>query len=131
MKALVEKDLVKMEDFCNNQKNLDYANLLTPSGIKSKAVLKAHFLVLKAAKYSAFKSELEKISETLRKAEEVGSDAHADPLKDIKLIQVPALENQSTQSAYEMNAIIKMKSLFGQSPVGTARKSTQIWAISV
>jgi EPS-associated MarR family transcriptional regulator len=60
MKALIDKGLVKMGNFSHNQKKMDYAYLLTPSGIKSKAVLTAHFLERKAAEYTILKSEFEK-----------------------------------------------------------------------
>jgi EPS-associated MarR family transcriptional regulator len=60
MKALIDKGLVKMGKFSHNQKKMDYAYLLTPSGIKSKAMLTAHFLERKAAEYAMLKSELEK-----------------------------------------------------------------------
>jgi hypothetical protein len=59
MKALIEKGLVKMGNFSHNQKKLEYAYLLTPSGIRSKAVLTAHFLECKAAEYAVLKCELE------------------------------------------------------------------------
>ena len=59
MKALIDKGLVKMGNFSHNQKKMDYAYLLTPSGIKSKATLTAHFLERKAAEYAMLKSELE------------------------------------------------------------------------
>jgi hypothetical protein len=60
MRALIDKGLVKMGNFSHNQKKMDYAYLLTPSGIKSKAVLTAHFLERKAVEYAILKSELEK-----------------------------------------------------------------------
>ena len=60
IKALIDKGLVKMGNFSHNQKKLDYAYLLTPSGMKSKAILTAHFLERKAAEYAMLKSELEK-----------------------------------------------------------------------
>ncbi len=60
MKALIDKGLVKMGNFSHNQKKMDYAYLLTPSGIKSKAVLTAHFLERKASEYAMLKSELKK-----------------------------------------------------------------------
>ena len=60
MKALMDKGLVKMGNFSHNQKKMDYAYLLTPIGIKSKAMLTAHFLERKAAEYAMLKSELEK-----------------------------------------------------------------------
>ena len=62
MKALIEKGFVKMGNFSHNQKKLDYAYLLTPSGIKSKAILTAHFLGRKTPEYAALKRELENIS---------------------------------------------------------------------
>lgn len=52
IKALIDKGLVKMGNFSHNQKKLDYAYLLTSSGIKSKAMLTAHFLERKAAEYA-------------------------------------------------------------------------------
>jgi EPS-associated MarR family transcriptional regulator len=60
IKALIDKGLVKMGNFSHNQKKLDYAYLLTPSGMKSKVMLTAHFLERKAAEYAMLKSELEK-----------------------------------------------------------------------
>jgi EPS-associated MarR family transcriptional regulator len=83
IKALIDKGLVKMGNFSHNQKKLEYAYLLTPSGMKSKAVLTAHFLERKAAEYAMLKSELEKYDkhkkytkrlergEVINKAEEV------------------------------------------------------------
>jgi EPS-associated MarR family transcriptional regulator len=73
MKALVEKGFVKMGNYSHNQKKLDYAYLLTPSGIKSKAVLTAHFLERKAAEYAALKRELYSIGGPL-KIKELASD---------------------------------------------------------
>lgn len=60
IKALIDKGLVKMGNFSHNQKKLEYAYLLTPRGMKSKAILTAHFLERKAAEYAVLKSELEK-----------------------------------------------------------------------
>ena len=69
MKALTDKGLVKMDNFSHNQKKLDYAYLLTPSGIKRKAVLTAHFLERKAAEYAMLKSELEKYEKDTKHVE--------------------------------------------------------------
>ena len=60
IKALIDKGLVKMGNFSHNQKKLNYAYLLTPSGMKSKAILTTHFLERKAAEFAMLKSELEK-----------------------------------------------------------------------
>jgi EPS-associated MarR family transcriptional regulator len=83
MKALVEKGLVKMGNFSHNQKKLEYAYLLTPSGIKSKAILTTHFLDRKAAEYAALKRELDNIAGS-HKVKEVVSDLEIDR------IEVPA-----------------------------------------
>lgn len=60
IKALIDKGLVKVGNFSHNQRKLEYAYLLTPSGMRSKAMLTAHFLERKAAEYAMLKSELEK-----------------------------------------------------------------------
>jgi EPS-associated MarR family transcriptional regulator len=86
MKALIEKGFVKMGNFSHNQKKMDYAYLLTPSGIKSKAVLTAHFLERKAAEYAALKGELDSIGGPL-KIKELASDT--------KIGQIENLEKQS------------------------------------
>lgn len=59
MKALINKGLVKMGNFSHNQKKLDYAYLLTPKGIKSKAALTAHFLQRKMVEYEELRQEVE------------------------------------------------------------------------
>ena len=75
IKALIDKGLVKMGNFSHNQKKLEYAYLLTPAGIKSKAMLTAHFLERKAAEYAMLKSELErhekKVKQDLERAGKV------------------------------------------------------------
>ena len=68
MKALIDKGLVKMGNFSHNQKKLDYAYLLTPTGIKSKAMLTAHFLERKAAEYATLKRELEKHEKDIKQS---------------------------------------------------------------
>ncbi|MDF9787829.1 MarR family EPS-associated transcriptional regulator [Polynucleobacter sphagniphilus] len=62
MKALIDKGWVKMGNFSHNQKKLDYAYLLTPKGIKSKAVLTTHFLQRKMMEYEALRQEIELVS---------------------------------------------------------------------
>jgi EPS-associated MarR family transcriptional regulator len=60
IKALIDKGLVKMGNFSHNQKKLEYAYLLTPSGVKTKAMLTSNMLERKAAEYAMLKSELKK-----------------------------------------------------------------------
>lgn len=61
--ALIDKGLVKMSNFSRNHKKLDYAYLLTPRGVKSKALLTAHFLKRKMAEYEELQHEIELTSE--------------------------------------------------------------------
>ncbi len=58
LNALVNKGLVKVGNFRNSDNKLSYAYLLTPRGIKSKAVVTAHFLQRKMAEYEALKTEI-------------------------------------------------------------------------
>ncbi len=69
IKALIDKGLVKMGNFSHNQKKLDYAYLLTPSGIKRKAILTAYFLEYKAVEYAILKSEFEKYEKDIKNLE--------------------------------------------------------------
>lgn len=78
MRALLEKGLVKMSNFSHSQKKCVYAYILTPSGIKSKAILTVCFLERKAAKYVALKSELENIGGVLKETGVVAVDSGAD-----------------------------------------------------
>ena len=56
--ALIEKGLIKVRNFRNNDNKLSYAYLLTPRGIKSKATITAQFLQRKMAEYEALKTEI-------------------------------------------------------------------------
>jgi EPS-associated MarR family transcriptional regulator len=91
MRALIEKGLVKMGNFSHNQKKLEYAYLLTASGLKSKAMLTTHFLERKAAEYAALKRELENMG-IMKASEEVDSDSDIDD--DVDLNIAPILEQQ-------------------------------------
>ena len=58
LNALVDKGLVKVGNFRNNDNKLSYAYLLTPRGIKSKATITAQFLQRKMAEYASLKTEI-------------------------------------------------------------------------
>ena len=58
LKALIDKGLIKAGRFSKNPNKRQYAYLLTPQGIASKAVLTAHFLERKMAQYEALKAEI-------------------------------------------------------------------------
>ena len=61
LNALIDKGLVKVRNFRNNQNKLGYAYLLTPRGIESKATITVHFLKRKMAEYEMLKSEIEQL----------------------------------------------------------------------
>ena len=58
LKALIEKGLVKVENFRQSSNKLGYAYLLTPDGISLKASLTRRFLIRKYAEYDAIKNEI-------------------------------------------------------------------------
>ena len=58
LKALIDKGLVKIHNFSQNQNKFGYAYLLTPSGISEKATLTSSFLKRKMHEYEALKAEI-------------------------------------------------------------------------
>ena len=58
LKALIDKGLIKAGRFSRNPNKRQYAYLLTPQGIASKAVLAAHFLERKMTQYESLKREI-------------------------------------------------------------------------
>ena len=63
LNALLGKGLVKMENFRTSTRKLNYAYLLTPSGIATKAVLTQKFLKRKMEEYEALKAEIEQLKQ--------------------------------------------------------------------
>ena len=59
LKALVEKGLVKLENFKQNPRKGQYAHVLTPRGIREKATLTVNFLRRKVVEYEALREEIE------------------------------------------------------------------------
>ena len=59
LSALIDKGLVKIQNFNQNQNKFGYAYLLTPSGISEKAGLTGSFLKRKLQEYEALKAEIE------------------------------------------------------------------------
>ncbi|MBM3361759.1 MAG: MarR family EPS-associated transcriptional regulator [Betaproteobacteria bacterium] len=57
--ALVEKGLVKMQNFSQSKNKLRYAYLLTPAGVAEKSKLTAEFLRRKVAEYETLQAEIE------------------------------------------------------------------------
>jgi EPS-associated MarR family transcriptional regulator len=66
--ALLEKGLIKVQNFKSNKHKLVYAYLLTPAGIAEKADLTQRFLQRKMEEYESLRTEIE-----LLKQEALGS----------------------------------------------------------
>jgi EPS-associated MarR family transcriptional regulator len=58
LKALLDKGLVKMDNFRRHDNKLAYAYMLTPSGIAAKVNLTRDFLYHKEAEYLALHGEI-------------------------------------------------------------------------
>jgi EPS-associated MarR family transcriptional regulator len=61
LKALSEKGLVKMQSFRANTNKLQYAYLLTPSGVAQKVELTGRFLARKLVEYEKLRAEIESL----------------------------------------------------------------------
>ena len=57
--ALVEKGLVKLENFKKNPRKDRYAYLLTPKGIREKSILTHKFIKRKRKEYKDLKNEID------------------------------------------------------------------------
>ena len=69
IKALVEKGLIKVNNFRNSERKRAYLYLLTPRGIEEKAVVTTRFLKRKLDEYEFIKRELEELQREAAKAQ--------------------------------------------------------------
>ena len=74
--ALIDKGLVKMENFRNNQNKLSYAYLLTPKGIAEKTALTGRFLARKKEEYELLRAEVDLLQQ---EADELGAAGSGGP----------------------------------------------------
>lgn len=58
LKALLDKGLLKMQNFQSSKRKLAYAYLLTPAGIAEKTALTGRFLKRKMEEYELLKVEI-------------------------------------------------------------------------
>ncbi len=61
LKALIEKGLVKIQNFQQSKNKFGYVYVLTPQGIAEKAGLTNRFLKRKMEEYDALKAEIESL----------------------------------------------------------------------
>lgn len=62
LKALMEKGLVKMQNFTHSKNKFGYVYVLTPRGIAAKAKLTSKFLKRKLDEYESLKAEIEALT---------------------------------------------------------------------
>jgi EPS-associated MarR family transcriptional regulator len=67
LQALVEKGLIKADNFKNSNNKKAYMYFLTRKGIGEKARATARFLKRKMAEYEALQREIEKLQREVRK----------------------------------------------------------------
>ena len=61
--ALLEKGLIKVQNFKSSKRKLAYAYLITPAGIAEKAALTQRFLKRKMEEYDALKAEIDQLKQ--------------------------------------------------------------------
>lgn len=61
LNALIEKGLVKVNNFRQSENKKGYIYLLTPSGVEEKAKITVRFLKYKLAEYETIKAEIEQL----------------------------------------------------------------------
>ncbi|MCZ8255591.1 MAG: MarR family EPS-associated transcriptional regulator [Polaromonas sp.] len=61
LKALMNKGLIKVQNFRSSDNKLAYAYLLTPSGVAEKSKLTSEFLKRKLAEYELLQAEIEQL----------------------------------------------------------------------
>ena len=83
MKALLDKGLLKVQNFQSSKHKLGYAYLLTPTGIAAKTALTARFLQRKMQEYALLQAEIESLKQEQKRA--------PTPLRPTDNVQVNAL----------------------------------------
>jgi EPS-associated MarR family transcriptional regulator len=66
LKALMEKGLVKAENFKNSTNKVGYLYLLTPKGIEEKISLTQSFLQRKLQEHEALEKEIEQLRQEVK-----------------------------------------------------------------
>ena len=66
LKALIEKGLIKAENFKNNTNKVGYLYLLTPQGIEDKVSLTQSFLKRKLKEHEELEKEIEQLREEVK-----------------------------------------------------------------
>lgn len=67
LSALIDRGLVKAENFKKSNNKAGYLYLLTPKGVSEKIGITARFLQIKQAEYDRLKTEIEQLEAKLAK----------------------------------------------------------------
>lgn len=73
LNALIDKGLVKMQNFSHSKNKFGYVYLLTPRGISEKITLTSKFLERKQAEYESLKAEIESLKSQIDISEKAPS----------------------------------------------------------
>jgi EPS-associated MarR family transcriptional regulator len=74
LRALVDKGLVKAENFANAERKSQYIYLLTPEGLAEKMRLTEKFLQIKRQEYRDLRAEVEALEEELARSNALSRD---------------------------------------------------------
>jgi len=69
IKSLIEKGLIKVNNFRNNKNKIQYSYLLTPKGVEEKAKLTLDFIRIKTQEYDALKQEIASLKQEAKSIE--------------------------------------------------------------
>ena len=87
IKALTETGLIKLKRFKNSRKKRGYLYLITPKGIKEKAIITRKFLETKIKEYDKVKKEIEMLKDTIAKIEETRDGSVEDIMANGKSME--------------------------------------------
>jgi len=65
LRALVDRGMVKAQNFSKSERKLAYAYVLTPQGLAEKTKLTARFLKRKMEEYEALRAEIDSLQNTI------------------------------------------------------------------
>ena len=72
LKGLMEKGIIKAQNFKNSSNKLAYSYLLTPKGVEEKARVTARYLKRRVKEYEDLKLEIEQLKKEVKSDKEDG-----------------------------------------------------------